>query len=95
MKIVHSIATLFPCQISNCFKYYQSKNGLKNHCKTCHLDSLSCAQCTFVANGPMALQSHIQEHSDQSHKKFKCTVLVLSWTKTDILRNAQKTRKGK
>ena len=26
-KIVHSIAALFPCQISNCFKYYQSKNG--------------------------------------------------------------------
>ena len=63
---------MFPCQISNCFKYYQSKNGLKNHCKTCHLDSLSCGQCTFVANGPMALQSHIQEHSNQSHKKFKC-----------------------
>ena len=37
------------------------------------MDSPSCAQCTFVANGPMALQSHIQEHSDQSHKKFKCT----------------------
>ena len=36
------------------------------------MDSLSCAQCTFVANGPMALQSHIQEHSNQSHKKFKC-----------------------
>ena len=43
VKIVHSIAAFFPCQISNCFKYYQSKNGLKNHCKTCHLDSLSCA----------------------------------------------------
>ena len=69
VKIVPSIAALFPCQISNCFKYYQSKNGLKNHCKTCHLDSLLGA---FVANGPMALQVHIQEHSDQSHQKFKC-----------------------
>ena len=53
----------------------------------------------FVANGPMALQSHIQEHSDQSHKNSNVQavimVLVQSGTKTDILRNAQKTRKGK
>ena len=72
-KIVHGIAALFSCQITNCFKYYQSKNGLKNHCKTCHLEDLSCTQCSYVANGPLALRSHIQEHSDQSHKKFKCT----------------------
>ena len=70
-KIVHGIAALFSCQIMNCFKYYQSKNGLKNHCKTCHLEDLSCTQCSYVANGPLALRSHIQEHSEQSHKKIQ------------------------
>ena len=95
VKIVHSITALFPCQISNCFKYYQSKNRLKNHCKTCHLDSLSCAKYMFVANGPMSLQSHIQEHSNQSHKKFKCASCDCGFgSKWDQNRHFKKCRKN-
>ena len=93
-KIVHGIAALFACQITNCFKYYQSKNGLKNYCKTwrifhvgnvhmLQMDPLHCNH-TF-RNIP---SSHIKN----SNARAVIAVLVLSGAKTDISRNAQRTR---
>ena len=69
MNVGHKLAPLFPCMIPSCWTYYQSKNGLKGHCRRLHSDVLSCSLCNHVAVGTTALQEHERNHSE---KKFPC-----------------------
>ena len=43
MNVGHKLAPLFPCMIPFCWTYYQSKNGLKGHCRCLHSELLSCS----------------------------------------------------
>ena len=69
MNVGHKLAPLFPCRIPSCWTYYQSKNGLKGHCRHLHSNLLSCSLCNHVAVGTTALQEHERNHSE---KKFPC-----------------------
>ena len=71
MNVGHKLAPLFPCTIPSCWTYYQSKNGLKGHCRHLHSNLLSCSLCNHVAVGTTALQEHEHNHSE---KKFPCDV---------------------
>ena len=69
MNIAHKLSPLFLCIMPGCWTYYQSKNGLKGHCKCLHSKFLSCSLCNHVAIGTTALQDHEHNHSE---KKFHC-----------------------
>ena len=69
MNVGHKLAPLFPCTIPSCWTYYQSKNGLKGHCRHLHSNLLSCSLCNHVAVGTTAIQEHEHNHSE---KKFPC-----------------------
>ena len=69
MNIGHKVSPLFACTMPGCWTYYQSKNGLKGHCKCLHSKYLSCSLCNHVAISTSALQDHECNHSE---KKFHC-----------------------
>ena len=62
--------TAYCCQVEECFKFFESQNGLRNHCKTKHLNVLKCLVCDLVCLTPAKLEIHQNSHNVV--KKFGC-----------------------
>ena len=62
--------TLYCCHVPGCCKWFESQNGLRNHCKTKHMNVLKCLICDLVCLSPNKLEYHQNSHNIV--KNFGC-----------------------
>ena len=74
--------TMHCCLVNDCYRAFESQNGLRNHCKTKHQNELKCLICDLVCLSPDLLQTHQNSHK-QGAKKYMCTPCGKAFTRPD------------
>ena len=69
MLIMHK-KNVYCCRCPDCFKWFESQNGLQNLCKMKHLNVLNCLVCDLVCLTPDKLEYHQSMHNQV--KRFGC-----------------------
>ena len=66
MLMKHS-KSVFCCVTNECINWFLSQNGLRQHCKKCHAETLGCTECGLVCLSPTLL-STAKETTHRSNK---------------------------